>query len=271
MLIRSAHLNVMTKAAEKAGRMLVRDFGEVEQLQVSRKGPGDFVSTADQKAERTIIEELTRARPEAGILAEESGGKIGDDPTKRFIIDPLDGTTNFLHGLPHWAVSIGYEENSELIAGVVYDPIKDELFWADKGKGAYVNDRRIRVSARQNLHDAVLGTGIPHIGKETDDHIKFTRHLQTAMSETAGVRRWGTASLDLCYVAAGRFDGFWERGLSPWDVAAGIVIVKEAGGFVTDIKGRAYTFNSPEIVASNEQLQRKLLSMLKKSSPAEDA
>lgn len=191
MLIRSAHLNVMTKAAEKAGRMLVRDFGEVEQLQVSRKGPGDFVSTADQKAERTIIEELTRARPEAGILAEESGGKIGDDPTKRFIIDPLDGTTNFLHGLPHWAVSIGYEENGELIAGVVYDPIKDELFWADKGKGAYVNDRRIRVSARQNLHDAVLGTGIPHIGKETDDHIKFTRHLQTAMSETAGVRRWG--------------------------------------------------------------------------------
>ena len=272
MLIRSAVLNVMTKAAQKAGRGLVRDFGEVEHLQVSRKGPGDFVSTADKKAERTIIEEIEKARPEAGILAEESGGKKGDDPDKRFIIDPLDGTTNFLHGLPHWAISIGYEERGELIAGVVYDPVKDELFWAERGKGAYVNDRRIRVSSRQNLAEAVLGTGIPHIGHDTDGHVTCQRRLQAAMHNTAGVRRWGTASLDLCYVAAGRFDGFWERGLKPWDVAAGIVIVKEAGGFVSDAQGRAYTFQSSDLVVGNDSLHKSVVKLIKDATkPAADA
>lgn len=262
MMIRSAILNVMTKAAQKAGRALVRDFGEVEQLQVSRKGPADFVSTADKKAEKIVIEELLKARPEASILAEESGSRAGDDPTKRFIIDPLDGTTNFLHGLPHWAVSIGYEERGELIAGVVFDPIKDELYWAEKGKGAYLNDRRIRVSSRRHLADAVVGTGIPHHGRETDHHALFSRRLAAAMAHTAGVRRWGTASLDLCYVAAGRFDGFWERGLSPWDVAGGIVIVKEAGGFVTDVQGRAHKLTAEDLVAANDSLHKSLTKML---------
>jgi len=265
MLVRSAVLNVMTKAAQKAGRGLVRDFGEVEHLQVSRKGPGDFVSTADRKAEKVIIEELTRARPEVGILAEESGGRIGDDPSKRFIIDPLDGTTNYLHGMPHWAVSIGYEEGGNLIAGVVYDPVKDELFWAERGKGAYMNDRRIRVSARQNLSDSVLATGIPHIGREEAGHQQFLSRLEAAMAQTAGVRRWGTASLDICYVAAGRFDGFWERGLSPWDVAGGIVVLKEAGGMLSDASGRAHKLDSLDIVAANDSLHASFLKMLKEA------
>lgn len=262
MLIRSAILNVMTKAAQKAGRALVRDFGEVEHLQVSRKGPGDFVSTADKKAEKIVIEELTKARPDAAILAEESGSRPGEDPTKRFLVDPLDGTTNFLHGLPHWAVSIGYEENGALVAGVVFDPVKDELFWAERGKGAYLNDRRIRVSSRQHLADAVLATGIPHCGRDVPHHPQFTKRMAAAMAQTAGVRRWGTASLDLCYVAAGRFDGFWERGLSPWDMAAGIVIVKEAGGFVSDVQGRAHSLTAKDIVAVNDSLQVSVRKML---------
>ncbi len=265
MLVRSAVLNVMTKAAQKAGRALVRDFGEVEQLQVSRKGPGDFVSAADRKAEKIIIDELTRARPEAGILAEESGGRIGDDPSRRFIIDPLDGTTNFLHGMPHWAVSIGYEEAGDVVAGVVYDPIKDELFWAERGKGAYMNDRRIRVSARRALSDSVIATGIPHIGREEAGHRQFLGRLEAAMAQTAGVRRWGTASLDICYVAAGRYDGFWERGLSPWDVAGGIIVLKEAGGMLSDASGRAYKLDSLDIVAANDSLHGAFLKMLKEA------
>jgi myo-inositol-1(or 4)-monophosphatase len=265
VIIRSAALNVMTRAAEKAGRALVRDFGEVEQLQVSRKGPGDFVSTADRKAEKIVIEELSRAKPEAAILAEESGGREGADPTKRFIVDPLDGTTNFLHGLPHWAVSIGYEENGAMVAGVVYDPVKDEMFWADRGKGAYLNDRRIRVSARGQLGDAVIATGIPHMGRGDGDdgHTLFGRRLAAVMARTAGVRRWGTASLDLCYVAAGRYDGYWERGLSPWDVAAGLLIVKEAGGFVTDASGRDHKLTSADIVAANDSLHAPFVQLLR--------
>lgn len=268
MIIRSAALNVMTKAAQKAGRALVRDFGEVEQLQVSRKGPGDFVSTADRKAEKTVIEELVRAKPEASILAEESGVHEGSDPTKRFIIDPLDGTTNFLHGLPHWAISIGYEENGAIVSGVVYDPVKDELFWADRGKGAYLNDRRLRVSGRGLLGDAVVATGIPHLGTGggDDGHALFARRLSAVMANTAGVRRWGTASLDLCYVAAGRFDAFWERGLSPWDVAAGLLIVKEAGGFVTDASGRDHKLTGADIVATNAALQAPFLKLLRGAS-----
>lgn len=262
MMIRSAILNVMTRAAQRAGRALVRDFGEVEQLQVSCKGPCDFVSTADKRAERIVIEELTKARPEASILAEESGSREGEDPSKRFLVDPLDGTTNFLHGLPHWAVSIGYEENGRLTAGVVFDPVKDELFWAEKGKGAYLNDRRIRISSRRHLADAILGTGIPHRGRETAQHTLFSKRLAAAMAQTAGVRRWGTASLDLCYVAAGRFDGFWDQGLSPWDMAAGVVIVKEAGGFVTDVRNRAHALTSTDLVVANSSLHRSVVKML---------
>lgn len=263
MLVRSAVLNVMTRAAQKAGRALVRDFGEVEQLQVSRKGPGDFVSAADRKAEQIILEELTKARPDTPILAEESGATKGGDSDSRFLVDPLDGTTNFLHGMPHWAVSIGYEERGDLIAGVVYDPVKDELYWAERGKGAYVNDRRLRVSSRQHLADAVVGTGIPHIGRDMPGHALFLSRLETVMAKTAGVRRWGTASLDLCYVAAGRFDAFWERGLNPWDVAAGVVIVKEAGGMISDGQGRPFTMKSADIVAANDSLHASFVKLLK--------
>ena len=264
MVVRSAALNVMMKAAEKAGRALIRDFGEVEQLQVSRKGPADFVSTADKKAEKIIMQELSRARPDYGFLMEEGGKVEGEDPNRRFIIDPLDGTTNFLHGLPHFAVSIGLEEKGEIIAGCVYDPIKDEMFWAEKGKGAFLNDRRLRVSARARLSDCIFATGIPFMGIQQDGgHELFLKRLEKVMAKTAGVRRWGAASLDLAYVAAGRYDGFWERGLSPWDVAAGVIIVTEAGGFVTDNQGRKYKTETKDIVASNDKIHTSLLDLLR--------
>jgi len=264
--MRSANLNVMTRAAEKAGRALVRDFGEVEQLQVSRKGPGDFVSTADKKAEKIVREELQKTRPDYSLLMEESGEIVGADPTRHFIVDPLDGTTNFLHGMPHWAVSIGLEENGEITAGVIYDPIKDELFWAERGKGAFINDRRIRVSGRRKLDESVIATGIPHIGRTSEQgSLEFLKRLQKMMAETAGVRRWGAASLDLCYVAAGRFDGFWESGLCPWDVAAGLIILKEAGGFITNAKGQPYSFESSDIVAANEGIHSDFLKLIRQA------
>jgi myo-inositol-1(or 4)-monophosphatase len=264
MIIRSATLNVMTKAVQKAGRALVRDFGEVEQLQVSRKGPADFVTNADRKAEQILKEELLKGRPNYSLLMEEGGSHEGTDPDHRFIVDPLDGTTNFLHGLPHWAVSVGLEERGELIAGIVYDPIKDELFWAERGKGAYVNDRRIRVSGRQRLSEAVVATGIPHLGiQEGEGQAQFLRRLEVAMTSCAGLRRYGAASLDLAYVAAGRYDAFWERGLSPWDVAGGAVIVREAGGFISDGQGRAHKLDSKDIVAVNAHLQKPVIEMLR--------
>ncbi len=263
MIIRSANLNVMMRAAQKAGRALVRDFGEIENLQVSTKGPGDFVSNADRKAEKIIREELQKARPDYSLLMEESGAHVGEDKDRQFIVDPLDGTTNFLHGLPHWSISIGFEENGEVLAGCVYDPIKDEMFWAERGKGAYLNDRRIRVSSRNRLDQSIVATGIPHIGRGDDNRGQFIERLNRAMTQTAGVRRWGTASLDLAYVAAGRFDAFWERGLSPWDVAAGIIIVKEAGGILRDGDGKPYRFDAPDILASNERLQSGFQSLIK--------
>lgn len=263
MIVRSAALNVMTKAAEKAGRALVRDFGEVEQLQVSRKGPADFVSSADRKAEQIIKDELTKARPDYGFLMEESGEVAGDDE-HRFIIDPLDGTSNFLHGLPHFAVSIALEKKGDIIAGVIYDPIKDELFWAEKGKGAYLNSRRLRVSARTRLSDSIFATGIPFMGhQEGEGHALFLARLEQVMAKTAGVRRWGAAALDLAYVAAGRYDGFWERGLNAWDVAAGVLMIKEAGGFVTDAQGRQYKFKSDDLVAGNDKIHKSLLDLLR--------
>lgn len=263
MIVRSAALNVMTKAAEKAGRALVRDFGEVEQLQVSRKGPADFVSSADRKAERIIKEELQKARPDYGFLMEE-GGEIAGDDEHRFIIDPLDGTSNFLHGLPHFAVSIALEKKGDVIAGVIYDPVKDELFWAEKGKGAYLNSRRLRVSARSRLSDSIFATGIPFMGhQEGEGHTVFLHRLEKVMEKTAGVRRWGAAALDLAYVAAGRYDGFWERGLNAWDVAAGTLMIKEAGGFVTDAQGRQFKFKSEDLVAGNEKIHKSLLDLLR--------
>ena len=261
MTPRSALLNVMTRAVDKAARALKRDFGEVEQLQVSTKGPSDFVSNADLKAERILREELAKARPGYAFLAEESGATAGSDSEHRWIIDPLDGTTNFLHGLPHFAISVALERAGELIAGVVYDPIKDEMFLAEKGGGAFLNDRRLRVSARKNLGESLLATGIPFRGHGgTED---FKRQLDFAMNETAGVRRLGAAALDLAYVAAGRYEGFWEEGLSPWDVAAGILLVREAGGYVSDLKGGQTMLHGGTILASNGLLHAPLQAALK--------
>lgn len=265
MAYRSANINVMVRAAEKAGRALVRDFGEVEQLQVSRKGPADFVSTADTKAENIVRRELGKARPDFGFLLEEGGTIEGKDRDRRWIVDPLDGTTNFLHGLPHFAVSIALEERGEIVAGVIYDPVKDEIFWAEKGVGAFLGDRRMRVSGRGRLADSLLATGIPYLGRQDGDgHAEFLAQLAAVMAETSGVRRWGAASLDLAYVAAGRYDGFWETGLSPWDVAAGVILVREAGGYVSQIDNRAHKLDSPTILAANDRLHTEFVKLLRK-------
>lgn len=262
MAVRSANINVMVRAADKAARGLKRDFGEVSNLQVSRKGPADFVSAADLRAERVIRQELERARPEIPLLMEESGaqGPV-DHKARRWIVDPLDGTTNFLHGLPHFSISIALEERGEVMAAVVYDPIKEDLFWAERGTGAYLNDRRIRVSSRHRLADALIATGMPFLGR--GDPESFAAEVQRVMPATAGVRRWGTASLDLAYVAAGRFDGFWEQGLAPWDMAAGVLLVREAGGYVSRIDGGRFSLEGPNILAANDQLHKPLSELLR--------
>lgn len=257
----SALMNVMLGAARKAGRSLARDFGEVEQLQVSLKGPANFVSAADTRAEEILHRELSRARPGYGLLFEERGEIEGADRTHRFIVDPLDGTTNFLHGIPHFAISIGLERDGELVAGLIYNPANNECFTAERGKGAFLNDRRIRVSARTELADCILATGIPHRGRP--DHDGFLRELGAVMGTTAGVRRMGAAALDLAYVAAGRFDGFWERNLRAWDLAAGIVILREAGGFISDADGKDRVLETGNVVAGNEAIHRALLKQLK--------
>ena len=250
--MQSANMNVMIKAARKAGRGLVKDFREVENLQVSVKGAGDFVSRADREAERLIKEELRGARPTYGWLGEETGAEAGEDPTRRWLVDPLDGTTNFLHGLPHWAVSIALEHKGEIVAAVVYDAAKDEMFTAERGDGAFLNDRRIRVSARRQMIESIFATGVPFGGRGT---LPATlRDLARLMPLTAGVRRWGAAALDLAYVAAGRYEGYWERGINSWDVAAGILLVKEAGGFVESIRPEENPVESGSLVAGNTQL-----------------
>ncbi len=257
-------MNVMVKAARKAGRALVRDFGEVENLQISKKGPADFVSAADLKAERTLREELGKGRPGYGFLMEESGEERGTDPSHRWIVDPIDGTTNFLHGLPQFAISIGLEREGQLVAGLVFNPITDELFLAEKGKGAYLNDRRLRVSARTNLEECLIATGIPFKGKPGFD--QFSRELNVLMPQIAGIRRYGSAALDLAFVAAGRFDGFWERDLKPWDMAAGIVLVREAGGFVQDLDGGSAMLENGTILAASGGVA-KPLDVALKSAP----
>ena len=265
---RSALINVMAGAALKAAKGLIRDFGEVEQLQVSIKGPGEFVTAADLKAEKILRAELAKARPGFGFLLEEAGAVRGSDTHHRWIIDPLDGTTNFLHGIPQWAISIALERDGEIVAGVVYEPIRDEAFWAEKGIGAYVNDRRLRVSARRQLGDALIGTGIPF--RERGDHPAYLKTLAAVMAVTSGVRRPGSAALDLAYVAAGRFDGFWEFGLQPWDIAAGILLVREAGGYVTDMAGGTEMLKSGDVIAANDHLHAPLNKLLKEAllSPA---
>jgi myo-inositol-1(or 4)-monophosphatase len=259
---RSALLNVMVQAAIKAGRSLSRDFGEVQNLQVSMKGPGDYVSAADKKAEQVIFTELSKARPGYAFLMEERGAVEGEDTQHRWIVDPLDGTTNFLHGIPVFSISIALERQGTLIAGVIYNPAMDELYTAERGGGAFLNDRRLRVAARTKLSDSVIGTGVPHLGR--GQHGNYLVELRNVMGEVSGIRRMGSAALDLAYVAAGRMDGFWEHGLSPWDMAAGIVIIREAGGFATDAKGGQDIFDTGSIVAGNEHIHKTLLKTLKK-------
>ncbi|HEY8871933.1 MAG TPA: inositol monophosphatase family protein [Stellaceae bacterium] len=263
MAVRSPTINVMASAALKAARALKRDFGEVEQLQVSVKGPGDFVSTADLHAERTLKTELMRARPGYGILLEEGGATEGSDPHHRWIVDPLDGTTNFLHAIPHFAISIALERDGEVVAGLVYEPTRDEMFWAEKGMGAYLNDRRIRASARRHLADALIGTGIPF--REHGDHPLYVATLSRVMAATSGVRRLGAAALDLAYVAAGRYDGFWEFGLRPWDIAAGLLLVREAGGFVSDLSGGQAMMTSGDVLAANGHLHLPLAALIREA------
>lgn len=247
----SALLNVMIAAARKTGRALTRDFGEVEHLQVSRKGPADFVSNADLKAEKILFEELSRARPGYGFVMEERGAVEGSDKTNRWHVDPLDGTTNFLHAIPHWAISIALEREGVLVAGVIYNVARDELFWAEKGQGAYLNDQRLRVAARSDMKDALFATGTPFLGKP--GHDQSLAEIGRVIAQSAGIRRFGAASLDLAYVAAGRFDGFWERSLQSWDIAAGAVLVREAGGFAKEIDDGDF-MQSGAIIAANSSL-----------------
>jgi myo-inositol-1(or 4)-monophosphatase len=262
---RSANVEMMVRAVMKAARGLVRDFGEVEQLQVSRKGPADFVSNADRRAEKILKDELRRARPEFGFLMEESGEEVGSQPQNRWIVDPLDGTTNFLHGLPHFAISVGLEQFGEITAGVIFDPLRDELFWADKGSGAYINDRRLRVSARTSLDQALVGCGLPvqtWKGREKG----FTAQMNAMADQVAGLRRLGTASLDLAWIAAGRQDAFWEYGLKPWDIAAGILILREAGGRIGKLDDDEDLLSEGTIVAANSALYSKVVEVLQAAS-----
>ena len=257
---RSATLNVMVQAARKAARGLVRDFGEVENLQVSRKGPADFVSAADHHAEQVLFEELSRARPGFGFVMEESGERSASDASHRWIVDPLDGTTNFLHGVPHFAISIALERDGALIAGLVFNPVSGDLYLAEKGRGASLNDHRIRVSARSTAVDCLFGCGMPFAGH--GDREQFAGELDRIQGEVAGIRRFGAASLDLAYVASGRLEGFWEHDLKIWDVAAGVLLVREAGGEVSDFQGRQQWAATGSIVASNQLMHQQLLRWL---------
>ncbi|HEY2186671.1 MAG TPA: inositol monophosphatase family protein [Xanthobacteraceae bacterium] len=268
-MLRSALLNVMIKAAHKAARTLKRDFGEVEHLQVSLKGPANFVSAADERAEQTLREELERARPGYSFLGEEGGRVEGPDKTHCWVVDPLDGTMNFLHGIPHFAISIALEREGAIVAGLVYNPISDELFTAERGKGAFLNDRRIRVAARKRLDDAVVACALPHPSR--GDALLARDEHAAVQERVAGLRRFGAAALDLAWVAAGRFDGYWERGLSPWDMAAGIALVREAGGFVTDLHGGEIALTSAGILAANETVHRELLRVLTPSARSASA
>ena len=264
-MARSALLNVMVQAAFKAGKSLARDFGDVQNLQVSLKGPGDYVSQADRKAEKLIREELLKARPTYGFLGEEGEEIVGTDGAHRWIVDPLDGTTNFLHGIPHFAVSIALERQGEIVGAVIFNPATDELYTAERGGGAFLNDRRLRVAARKHLSDAVIATGTPHLGR--GNHGKYLIELRHVMGEVAGIRRMGAASLDLAYVAAGRYDGYWERDLAAWDNAAGVLLIREAGGWAHDINGGAKPIDDGSIVCGNEYITKALRDVVHRPVP----
>lgn len=261
MSYQSPALNVMVAAARKAGRPLIRDFGELENLQISMKGPADFVTHADKRTEQILIDELSKARPGYGFLGEEGGVVEGKDKSHRFVIDPIDGTTNFMHGIPHFAISIGLEREGAIVAGIIFNPITDDLFYAEKGHGAYLNNKRLRVSARKEMSSCLLGTGLPFLGRE--GLARAMAETQAALAVSSGIRRMGAASLDMAYVAAGRFDGFWERGLKLWDMAAGVVLVREAGGIVSDFAGRTEALTGQEVVCGNENIHPQLLKLLK--------
>ena len=266
----SPHMTVMQNAAQKAARRLLRDFNEVEQLQVSVKGPSDFVSQADLRAEQTLREELTKGRPGYAFLMEESGASGSENWAWRWVVDPLDGTTNFLHGVPQWCISIALQRRlddggSEVAAGMIYNPVNDEMFWAERGMGAFLNEKRLRVSARRELKDALFATGIPFAAVTAPRRLAFARTLGTLMPQVAGIRRFGAAALDLAWVAAGRYDGYWELGLKPWDMAAGILIVREAGGFVTDAAGKESNVLDAagnDVVAANPHMHPLLLDLV---------
>ena len=261
MKLNSANINVMVKACRKASKTLIRDFGEVEKLQVSLKGPGDFVTASDKKVEKILIEELQKARPNYSILSEEVG-EINKDESFRWIIDPIDGTANFLHGVPHFAISIGLEYNKEIICGIIYDPIKDEMFVAEKGKGSYLNNQRMRVSSRSKLKDCIIFTGGPK-QNATNRELALKEYNNFSSKVLIPIRKLGSASLDMAYVAAGRCDGFWQRNLNYWDIAAGVILVKESGGFVTDFSGENSYIQNKTILATNSKINNEMIEILK--------
>ncbi|RTL78107.1 MAG: inositol monophosphatase [Bradyrhizobiaceae bacterium] len=260
-MIHSALINVMVKAARRAGRSLKRDLGEIENLQVSLKGPANFVSAADRRAEQMLYDDLIKARPGYGFLGEEGGTREGTDKSNTWIVDPLDGTTNFLHGIPQFAISIALQREGTIIAGVIYNPGNEELYIAERGKGAFLNDTRLRVAARKKLEDCVIACGLPHIGR--GDHELSRREMAELQPRVAGLRRFGAASLDMAFVAAGRLDGYWERNLQPWDIAAGHIMVREAGGTVSGIEGGDTALQTGNVVCGNEIIQRELVKILK--------
>jgi myo-inositol-1(or 4)-monophosphatase len=260
-MLHSALINVMVKAARRAGRSLKRDLGEIENLQVSLKGPANFVTAADRRAEEMLYDDLTKARPGYGFVGEEGGTREGSDKSNTWIVDPLDGTTNFLHGIPQFAISIGLQREGLIIAGVIYNPANDELYIAERGKGAFLNDTRLRVAGRKQLNDCVIACGLPHIGR--GDHELARREMAELQNRVAGLRRFGAASLDMAFVAAGRLDGYWERNLRPWDVAAGIILIREAGGTVTGIEGGDTALQTGNVVCGNETIHGELVKILK--------
>jgi len=260
MKLSSANINVMVKVCRKAAKILIRDFGEIENLQVSLKGPGNFVTASDIKVEKILVEELQKARPTYSILSEEIG-EINNDESFKWIIDPIDGTSNFLHGIPHFAISIGLEHDKEIICGIIYDPIKDEMFVAEKGNGAYVNNKRMRVSSRSKLKDCIIFTGGPRQNPK-DKELFFVEYKNFSSIVKTPIRKMGSASLDIAYVAAGRCDGFWQRNLNYWDYAAGIILVKESGGFVTDFNGKNRYIENKTILVTNSKIDKEMIEVL---------
>ncbi len=260
-MLHSALINVMVKAARRAGRSLKRDLGEVENLQVSLKGPANFVTLADRRAEEMLHSDLTKARPGYGFIGEEGGTRIGDDKSHTWIVDPLDGTTNFLHGIPQFAISIGLQREGTVIAGLIYNPANEELYIAERGKGAFLNDQRLRVAGRRKLSESVIACGLPHIGRGNHDLSRL--EMSEIQDKVAGLRRFGAASLDMAFIASGRLDGYWERNLQPWDLAAGQIIVREAGGIVSGIEGDDDPLKTGSVICGNEFIHAELVKILK--------